>query len=267
MFSTQTYLTLPLNYPLMTGRVVVVSDIHLGIEESDEEEFRRFVEQEIPRLRPDVFVIAGDFIDLWRRGIESVFTEHAELISSISELDRDIEVKVIAGNHDWRLVDSNRSEDPWNVSTEFNFESGGDEFRVVHGHQYDPSNAGSISNRLLCLTNDKSARRIDSFYDTVIENTVLLRELSKREPFIPRPSLSQIASFSNPNRFTSKELDDRVGRIENRAVELNERYVIFGHTHRPKVEKDFANSGAWTTDENTYILIDNGSVEKFTFGD
>lgn len=255
----------------MAERVVVISDTHLGFEDANVEELESFIQNEVSRLRPDEFVLNGDIVDLWRRGIEPVMAEFSSVLSSIKSLeDRDINTRLIAGNHDWRWLKSSRGEidestPPWTAQESWEFSSGGDEFVVEHGHKYDLANNNPFTNRGLCLTNERQAQAISDFYDRASDTSPTVAAIGAREPLFPRPNLSVLANLADPNQLASPEMSDRVERIERRAVSTNERYPIIGHTHTPKSSSELVNSGSWTGEKNTYVLVDAGDVELLEF--
>lgn len=250
----------------MPERVVVISDTHLGFEESNTKELQSFLTEGVARLRPDVLVLNGDILDLWRGGIESVFAQHSDILERLKEINGGrTDVRIIAGNHDWRWSESDGESsfappEPWVIDKEWEFSSGDVEFIATHGHTYDYANSNPISNRALCLTNDKQAGTIASLYDSASQSSTLVNTLGSREPILGRVNIGSLANLANPNQLAEEQNKARVDRIERRARERNDRFVIIGHTHVPTVDDGLANSGAWTLDENTYVLVDGGDV-------
>lgn len=232
--------------------LIAISDTHIGTQASERDELLQFLKG--PANSADELLIIGDFIDYWRRGIEPVMAENADIISEVLDLNP----TVIAGNHDWRLVDTNT---PFDVRKRYSFEKGGREFEAIHGHQYDPANASPVSNRALCLTSDKQGQAISNAYGSARDTTGLT---FSREPFFIRPNLTQIAHLTRPDIL--REKPDRVERINSRAALLNSRFVLFGHTHVPGVTEEYANCGSWTSGQKTYVHVsDEGevSLERF----
>lgn len=255
---------------------VIVSDTHLGWEESNKEEFKRFLETEANSL--DKFIMAGDFFEFWRRGIEPAMAENGDILSRLNEMhDSGTEVVYVAGNHDWRFITSDIAPEPWTIEEEHVFGSGEREFRVVHGHQYDPANSNDFTNRRLCLSTDSTGGALARGYrrgtilfpvfDRIARVRHIFSELSIRafgEAVVGRPSLRTFATLSNPNIIAEQE-PERAERITRRAKADSERFVIFGHTHVPDIDEEHANCGAWTLEENSFVTVRNGEPNLETF--
>lgn len=250
----------------MPERVVVISDTHLGYESANTEDLMAFLQNDVPRLSPDELVLNGDILDLWRGGIESVMANHSSFLSKLEELDSSgVNVRIIAGNHDWRWAESDGQSqfsppEPWVVEKRYEFSSGGDQFVIEHGHQYDLANANPISNKGLCLTDDKQAGIISEIYGQTAGTSTVLSALGNREPFIARINFGSLANLSNPDQLAAQGMRERVNRIEDRARSKNEPFTIIGHTHVPTNEDGLANPGSWTLDANHFVLVDGGDV-------
>lgn len=67
-----------------TGKCVVVSDVHLGTEDSNREKFADFIDN----LGDDVehLVLLGDIFDLWRRDPIGVLLENVDIVQKLLEL-------------------------------------------------------------------------------------------------------------------------------------------------------------------------------------
>ena len=68
-------------------KIIVVSDQHLGYENSNAVDFKRFLEY-VYSIKNDVesIVILGDFVDMWRRDASGVFLESSDIVSSLLTL-------------------------------------------------------------------------------------------------------------------------------------------------------------------------------------
>ena len=78
-------------------KAIIVSDIHLGTEDSKAVEFLRFLETH----HTDILIINGDFVDGWAlsRGVRWR-AKHTKVISKVLDISRKIPVVWIRGNHD-----------------------------------------------------------------------------------------------------------------------------------------------------------------------
>lgn len=236
--------------------VLVVSDTHIGTEESNEDQFLSFLRETVRSENPDLLILNGDIVDFWRNGIEPAMAETADIFEAIGDIEQRVQ---IAGNHDWRFREADIQ--PWDVVERFKFSSGDKEFLAIHGHQYDPANANWLTNNRLCLTSDRQARAIDNLYDTLVGQTGLVATRAARGPLIFHPGVTTLAHLNNPNILSTPEGASRAERIQRRAEGINDEYVIMGHTHIPRVDEDSANAGSWTRDENHYLKIVEGEVE------
>ncbi|MDO7841458.1 metallophosphoesterase [Sphingomonas immobilis] len=89
-------------------RAVLISDIHIGSPAMDERRLDRIVTQ-IDALRPDIVLIAGDFINGHEPGSAARFAPG--LLAPLSRLHPPLGVIAVAGNHDyWTGRDALRSQ-------------------------------------------------------------------------------------------------------------------------------------------------------------
>lgn len=255
----------------MPERVAIISDTHLGFEDANKQELMQFLENEVPQLNLDELVLNGDILDLWRGSIESVMAEHSDFLDILKSIDETkTNVRIIAGNHDWRWVESERSDEylppePWVVQREWEFSSGDVDFTINHGHEYDYANANPISNRGLCLTDDQQAGTISDLYSNAISGTALDVAFLSREPAFARLNLGTLSNLADPNQLSRSEFSSRVERIEDRAIRRNDNHIIIGHTHVPRERDNLTNTGSWTGDSNQYALVDGGDISVIEF--
>jgi len=79
---------------------IAVSDLHLGWEESNPEEFKKFLDEKVKRESPDKFILIGDIYEMWRRGLISVTMEFSEITAKITEIsNQGTEVVPIAAEY------------------------------------------------------------------------------------------------------------------------------------------------------------------------
>jgi UDP-2,3-diacylglucosamine pyrophosphatase LpxH len=138
---------------------VVASDAHLGSPFANPSDFEEFLTVDVPEIDPDVLVIAGDWLEMWFRGMSSTLLEFSSVVNYLRTLDENgTDVALVAGNHDRRLVTVGNGLDdppgsPWEIGEEFFFESGDQEFVAVHGDGPDPIQLDPIS-EALCKQTD-----------------------------------------------------------------------------------------------------------------
>lgn len=247
--------------------VLVMSDMHIGWDKANEDAFEQFITDDILSIDPDKVVLAGDIIEMWRRGMSSILAEKSKHLANIANLhDSGIDVVLLAGNHDWRFIESDAegsviSEEPWQFEERFDFTSGDREFTVVHGHQGDPFNDSNPQNESLCLTDDETSNAINSLYESVIKKSFALDALSKRAPIVSRPNLGSLQSLSQPGFLSQPDYSDVKKFVVDKLTRTYDNFVIAGHTHIAEVQDDYANCGSWTGINNTYIEVEDGKLE------
>ncbi|WP_049922428.1 metallophosphoesterase [Halopiger djelfimassiliensis] len=265
------------------NHVVAASDVHFGSPYSNDDAFVQFLSEDVPDLDPDTLVLNGDLFEFWYRGMSSTLLEYNDVTTQLEELvSSGIEVVVIAGNHDRRLVDVGRDDydaatlaAPWHIGEEFYFESGGREFVAVHGDGADPQQA-DLTSALLCAGSDDLGKVIIEFYElindddetaTTQENTwddltenLDIVELLEQPPPVDDDDYEPDAAGERPPAADT---------VTNELLDEYEEFVVFGHTHYTELGDRFVNTGAWTErraaelptrPQNTYVEIENGDV-------
>lgn len=246
---------------------VVLSDIHIGWEGSNTEDFVDFIESELPSIDPDVLIVNGDIFEMWRRGLVSVIVEYRHILDALEKVtERGIDLVLIAGNHDWRLVKLNDSGDvvspkPFQFKEEYTFTSGDRDFRVLHGHQGDGVNGNDAQNEALCATSDERADDISDAYAGVLSKSPLTFTSRIAPLGLNRLNLGALENLSDPDALSKDNNVDRSKRITERLEKMYDDYILFGHTHTPEIREQSANSGSWTGDTNNYLEIKDGMVE------
>jgi UDP-2,3-diacylglucosamine pyrophosphatase LpxH len=249
-------------------KVVQVSDVHLGHEPDlanfegihNPFEFQTFVNEEVRRINPDLFIISGDFLEFWRSSIETVLTRFRDIISDVLSLSDVMEVALVPGNHDYRLV---KLDSELIVSEGIRFKSGNVEFKVIHGHNYDPRNSNNYTNEGLCLTSTETGSAADKYWKVIkkiLPAGVSYNRFRYGFPDAVAP-LGTIQHLSNPDVLSEKPYTKRARAIRNGIEISNDEYMLYGHTHKPYVGEQSANAGSFTSDTLNYIVVDDGEVE------
>jgi UDP-2,3-diacylglucosamine pyrophosphatase LpxH len=87
------------------SKVVVTSDQHIGYQNSNVADFGNFLDGLLKRDDVKSFVILGDFVDMWRRDVSGLFLENSGILDKVLALRKSqIEVYVVAGNHDYHVL-------------------------------------------------------------------------------------------------------------------------------------------------------------------
>lgn len=229
-------------------RVAAISDAHIGSEEAQSERVLDFMQNELPQLSVDKFIMAGDIFDFWGTDIDTVLSNNSKLLHTMDEMGD--KLVLLGGNHDWVLVDGNITDLSLQAQNDYYFQSGDRTFRAIHGQQFDPINLSARRNKRLCLANGNRVTKLYNFYSKVSSGTY-----GKMKEVTP-----------------DTKYNDRLFRVENRAKKGNSEYVVWGHTHVSKITDNFVNLGSWTKSSpgggfigseegDMYTLIDDGKVE------
>lgn len=82
----------------MKGKILVVSDIHIGVSESHIVKLIEFLE----KMEFDTIIFNGDIFDIlaWLRHSPTCFKEHWPYVKKIMKLIKDKKVYYLPGNHD-----------------------------------------------------------------------------------------------------------------------------------------------------------------------
>lgn len=250
-------------------RALVVSDVHIGWEESNRDEFHDFLTTEVPSQSPDALIFAGDIFEFWRRSIGTVFTNHNDIVNAIEELsESDIDIVALYGNHDAVLKNTNDeepvvSEYPWQWENFIRFESDGDEFVALHGHQYDERNRNEFMNEAFCNMDDTVGYHASEVWQEFVTNRPWAKGLFPPFDYFNRRNLGPLTHMANPDVMIDEP--DRRERIRNSVENTFDEYAIYGHTHVPYYGSESSNCGSWTGSENTYIRVLRGNVTLQTY--
>ena len=220
-----------------TCDTLIVSDLHLGSIVSRAEDAIRMLRSKTFRR----LILLGDiFCDLDFRRLKK---EHWELLSHIRKLSnpkRKVEVVWVEGNHDRGLTEVMSHLVGINAYQEYQWNYNGKRYLAIHGHQYDSFLVGNaalsaagewVYMHLQKL--DSKSRLISRFLD---------RQNSKWMRLSPKVAAGALA----------------YARLRGADV------VFCGHTHMAmQAERKgirYFNSGCWTTEDPTYITVDELGV-------
>lgn len=259
-------------------KVVVASDQHLGYANSDKTSFNAFLDALGQDSDITHFVLLGDVVDMWRRDASGVFVENRDTFDKIFALrDRGIDVRYVAGNHDYHVLSLQDHSYPFDFQPELPLPDTANNvtYRFVHGYQFDleqqeawmeglcrvmSDQVGDFESGLWAeLTRGWSNPKYVLFEIFQSWKKTGMRTMSDR--LQQRPEVR----FSGLNQYLLDEINKRacasVGRDE---------VLVFGHTHVPFVNKseNVANCGSWVKDAtpyDTYVELTGGKPHLFVF--
>lgn len=263
--------------------ILVVSDVHIGYKNSNVDKFKEFLKETTDRHDVELFVVLGDFVDMWRRDVSGIFLENNEVLQMLLELKKKTPVRCVIGNHDYHLLKLLDHHYPIQFEKPFEKKIDNATYKFTHGYEYDPIQikVPAFLDAFCKTFSDKAGEKKSDFWSQLTSGNKKLETWIK--DIIKRNSKKKIISF---NEQTEKEEYFKYllnppkkrksitkGWVEKTARERLKKgqVTIFGHTHRPFVSKDrrLANTGSWISDEktpNTYLELDGKTIRLFQYG-
>ncbi len=269
-----------------TGKIIIVSDVHLGSPANNDTGFKRFIEEYLETNTVEHFVMLGDIFDFWEGSPREILGKHRKILRQIRDLDSTIHY--VVGNHDYTIQRyfSKSDRDRFNFTNNFVIRNGEETFRFMHGHQvFEEVLFRKVLYGGLCLGLCQVQSTIKNMY-TIMSK--LFRKNPRefvRIPFIERlrgsfdSTVIQMCKRSVLYKLHSEvteKLEEWVRKIamsEQGLTKLKEEeFLIFAHFHMPeKCLKDkWANAGCWMKGEHqmdhkgfsnfSYLTIENGVV-------
>lgn len=216
---------------------LIISDLHLGSFLSRADDARRMLQSKTFRR----LILLGDiFCDLDFRRLTK---EHWELLSYVRKLSnpkRNVEVVWVEGNHDRGLTEVMSHLVGIDVYQEYQWNYAGKRYLAIHGHQYD---SFLVRNAALSSFGEWIYMRLQNLDSkSKLMSRFLDRQNSKWMRLSPRVAAGALAL------------------AKTRSADV----VFCGHTHIAlQAERQgtrYFNSGCWTTEDPTYITVDELGV-------
>ncbi len=248
------------------SKVLVASDQHLGYQNSNSQDFGNFLDEVSNRNDVETLVILGDFIDMWRRDVSGLFLENSRILDQVLALKLKIKVYVIAGNHDYHLLNLLDHAYPFEFLEKLVLDGGAIKYRFVHGWEFDLAQQPPLMEALCHNLSDEAGQVRSDVYSNIQKLANDFKELFSfhggQDGYINHLMLP-------PEQRLAPYLTD----VENRACSsLNEgEILVFGHTHRPFVSTTgrVVNTGSWVSNapvHNTYAELDGDQVRLMVYG-
>ena len=247
--------------------IIVVSDLHLGFDSSDKAAFIRFLRnlQSDPSVTDLVFL--GDVVDMWRRDSSGVFLENHDVLDLIIELQKKMHVHYVAGNHDFHVLKLQGQGYPLDFKMDLTLQQDGVNCKFVHGWEFDEMQREHFMESLCHSMSDQKGERDNNIWAALGRYD---SDLSRLFNVVDRGRKHRIAEMLQlgPEQRLLKNLDG-VEKKARSKVQPGE-VLVFGHTHRPFVNKaeNLANAGSWVTAapvHNTYVRLEGGKPRLFVF--
>jgi predicted phosphodiesterase len=248
--------------------IIVVSDQHLGFENVDKAAFNRFLDQLQKDSGVTDLVLLGDVVDMWRRDASGVFLENKDTFDRVALLQTKMNVHYIAGNHDYHVLRLQGHAYPLKFARDLTLQQNGKTIVFKHGYEFDEMQREHFMESLCHAMSDNKGDRDQNIWTALSRDKGDLGHVLSM--IFQRGSMAQHAALLMLD--PEERLKDSMGRVEKRAkasIQPNE-VLVFGHTHRPFVDKDenLVNSGSWINSSpvhNTYVRVENGKPQLFVF--
>lgn len=234
----------------------------------DKPAFNRFLDQLQGDSSVTDLVLLGDVVDMWRRDASGIFLENHDTFDKIFTLQKKMQVHYIAGNHDYHVLRLQNHSYPFKFIKDLTLQGGGVSYVFKHGYEFDEMQREHFMESLCHALSDAKGDRDNNIWAALSRDkgdigyaiSVIFRRADLRrhaELLLLDPEQRLAASLS------------RVEKKARQSVQPGQ-VLIFGHTHRPFVNKEenLANTGSWITTSpihNTYVRLENGKPRLFVF--
>jgi UDP-2,3-diacylglucosamine pyrophosphatase LpxH len=261
--------------------IIAVSDLHIGLKEFDKELFELFLEyvkNEFSRNKKEKnhLVLLGDIIEFSMRDPVKAIIENEDIISKIKKIEEVSNIYYLFGNHDIIVEElaTKNSMFPFKVSKNITIKEGSSKYFFIHGYELDVLTS---LNKDISLYEEFFKK---SCYEGELKGSVKdflwkIGKLFRDVEQLPIPLVEDMQDKLSK----SPSLRITVGKIERFSVSPflnifmqieNSSNLVFGHTHRPFITKDYGviNLGSWRKDElihNTFLKIEDDKVGLYIY--
>ena len=262
-----------------------VSDVHLGYENSNVDDFNSFLGEVAGRTDVENFVVLGDCVDLWRRDVSGIFLELNETVQLLLKIkSNNVPVYFLVGNHDYHLLKLEGHKYPFAFQKELRLEISDVSYVFKHGWEFDPIQHEETCERLCHNLSDTGGEERTELWSRITSIDGVAKHihgLIKDIPSVARKSgifdresaetkYMQLVTAPPSERFKKEGLDVRMVERHARDSLKEGEVLVFGHTHVPFVtpDKRMINTGSWIKEEsvfNTYAEIDGKNVRLMQY--
>ncbi len=244
--------------------IIVVSDVHLGYDRSNKDDFISFLDkcdtQEIEHL-----VLLGDIFDFWRFSRADVFIKNDDAFRKLNSL-RAKNIHYVVGNHDFillKLYNEDKTNYPFVVTRSLRLESGGKKFFFVHGYDLEVA------------TGSMTVENYEKFAGHMCFNTNLVDKIA----IILWDIIGNLSNIKTRIQMATNPPHKRgiIDLIQKLSISSSvsmllgmqlDEILVFGHTHKPFLFDDkVVNTGSWVNEvpdkrsQNSYVKIVDGRME------
>ena len=244
--------------------IIVVSDVHLGYDKSNKDDFINFLDK-CDTQKIEHLVLLGDIFDVWRFSRADVLIKNDDVFRKLCSLHVK-NIHYVVGNHDFlllKLYGEHMADYPFVVTRSLRLESGGKKFFFVHGYDLEVA-TGSMNienyekfSMHMCYNTNMVDKVAIILWDVIGNlSNIRTRLQMARSPPHKRGIIDLVHELS-----VSSSVSLLLG------MQLDE-ILVFGHTHKPFIFDDkVANTGSWVNEasdrsfQNSYVKIVDGNME------
>jgi UDP-2,3-diacylglucosamine pyrophosphatase LpxH len=248
--------------------IIAISDVHLGFEDSEKAAFIRFLGSVQSDSSITDFVLLGDIVDMWRRDASGVFLENMDVFEIIRGLQEKMHVHYIAGNHEYHVLKLQGRGYPFQFMKSLTLQQGGTNCRFIHGWEFDELQREHIMESMCHALSDQKGDRDTNIWAALgRDKSDLSRLFSNLRNGAELHRTTELLQLDPKERL--KETLKGVEKKARASVQPGE-VLIFGHTHRPFLNKtgNLVNTGSWIKTEathNTFVRLEDGKPRLFVF--
>jgi UDP-2,3-diacylglucosamine pyrophosphatase LpxH len=239
------------------------------METVDKPAFNHFLEELQKDSSVTDLVLLGDVVDMWRRDASGVFLENKDTFDRVIDLQKKMQVHYIAGNHDYHVLRLQEHAYPLKFIKDLTLQQNGVNVVFRHGYEFDEMQREHFMESLCHAMSDSKGNRDNNIWAALSRDRGDLGHVFST--IFRRGNMLQQAALLLLD--PEERLKESLGKVEKRArasVQPGE-ILIFGHTHRPFVNKEenLANTGSWITSSlvhDTFVRVENGKPKLFVFG-
>lgn len=255
--------------------ILVVSDVHLGYDKCNKEDFSKFLD-EFESKEIDHLVLLGDLFDLWRQNNAEIIVENEDILEKLINLNAK-NIHYIIGNHDYfmyKLWERNKDNFPFTISKDLRLEDGGNKFYFIHGYElevlsYEPMTLElyeDVSEKM-CFSDKLIGGIVSQVWD-VIQGSDIKEKLEGTD-------ITEKLGMSPQKRLESSDDPKKIYNLSNSKAKSfllgmkPDEILVFGHTHDPFINnnKTVVNTGSWVNEleskeyQNSYVEISDGNMD------
>ncbi len=232
------------------------------MENVDKPAFNRFLDQMAKDNDVTDLILLGDVVDMWRRDASGIFLENIDVMDRIALLQKKMNVHYVAGNHDYHVLKLQNHNYPFKFIRDVTLQQNGVSCVFKHGYEFDEMQREHFMESLCHAMSDDKGSRDNNIWAALGRDKGDLGHIFSS--IFRRGELTRQAELlmMDPEQRLALSLSG-VEKKARASVQPGQ-ILVFGHTHRPFVNKEenLANSGSWITSSPIHNTYSQGRKRK-----